>query len=193
MSRPVWALFTAAVAWPGGAAVAGPDAVSSAGACRPTDGVLAADATLAGAAGAYRLTMVRTDQGGEGESAGKSSTVSGSLRLHPSASGAFAPASDPLRGATDVDLRAVGAQRVGDPASEDPAAPGVLVLESRVNGAPRILLRLGSEANRPDQLLFDGGYTVLDVGEITAAGFAGAWRSAAEHRSAAGHFCAVGF
>ena len=189
MNRPVWALFAAAVAWPGGAAVAGPDAVSGAGACRPTAGVLAADATLAGAAGAYRLTMVRTDAGGEG--AGKSPTASGSLRLQPSASGAFAPASDPLRGATDVDLRAVGAQRVGDPASEDPAAPGVLVLESHRDDGPRILLRLGSEANRPDQLLFDGGYTVLDVGEITARGFAGEWRSAAEHRSAAGHFCAV--
>ena len=187
MSHPLWALFAAVAAWQGVAALAGPGADSSETPCHPAQNVLAADATLTDAAGAYRLTLVAQQR------SGKSPSVAGSLLLQPWSSDAFAPASSPLRGATDIDLEAVGAVSVGDPGSKDPAAPGVLVLESRQDGAPRILLRLGSDANRADQPLFDGGFAVLEVAEITTSGFAGKWRSGAEGQFASGHFCARNF
>ena len=154
--------------------------------CQPSSAALAGGTTLSASAGAYRLTMV----GGRPGEALRS--ASASLLLAPSSFGAdaFAPAANPLTGATDIDLRAVGAFPIGDPASRDPAAPGVVVLESRQGNDARILLRLGADANRPDSPLFDGGYTVLEVREITAAGFAGDWRSAADGTMASGHFCA---
>ncbi len=49
---------------------------------------------------------------------------------------------------------------------------------------------LAAAANRPDSPLFDGGYAILEVREITAAGFAGDWRSAAGSMMTSGHFCA---
>ena len=182
MKLELAALILASAAWTGIAF----SAESSSGECPPTGAVLAADATLGAAAGAYRLTMV----GGRPGEAPR--TAIASLVLAPSSFGAdaFAPAANPLTGATDIDLRAVGAFPVGDPASRDPAAPGVVVLESRQGNAARILLRLGADANRPDSPLFDGGYAILEVREITAAGFAGDWRSAAGGMMASGHFCA---
>lgn len=77
-----------------------------------------------------------------------------------------------------------------DPASTDPDAPGVLVIESESRGTRQILLRLGSDANRVDLRLYDGGHTVLRVGQIDADGFFGTWESAARS-SIAGHFCAT--
>ena len=98
----------------------------------------------------------------------------------------------PLVGTAELDLAAVGAVAPGGTASIDPAAPGVLVIE-RVGGslpAERILLRLGAEANRRDQVRFDGGYTVLRVGHIDRSGFRGEWESGAPLPQAHGHFCA---
>jgi len=99
----------------------------------------------------------------------------------------------PLYGSTDVGLEAVGAV-AGDLSSEDPARPGVLVIQmpprSDTSGA-RVLLRLGADANRQDLVRFDGGYTVLRVREIAGAGFAGDWESGAPLPRAGGHFCAV--
>ena len=154
--------------------------------CKAWESALAADATLAGAAGAYRLTVV------DGHSSGKRKETNGTLLLVPSsfAPDAWSPASNPLSGAADIDLRAVGAFPAGDPGSKDPAAPGVLVLESRQGDAPHILLRLGADANRPESPLFDGSYAVLEVRRITPSGFAGTWRSAADGLAASGHFCA---
>lgn len=162
------------------------DTESGAQDCQQTEATLADESTLAGAAGSYRLSMVggRTD--------GKRGSAAGSLRLVPSAfaADAFSPAANPLSGSTDINLLAVGAFPIGDPGSVDPKAPGVLVLESRQNDAPHILLRLGADANQPDSPLFDGGYTVLEVREISASGFAGVWRSAVDDLMASGHFCA---
>ena len=182
MKLELSALILASAVWHGIAF----SAESSSGECLPTGAVLAADATLGAAAGAYRLIMVGGRPGEEAR------TASASLVLAPSSFGAdaFAPAANPLTGATDIDLRAVGAFPIGDPASRDPAAPGVVVLESRQGNGVQILLRLGADANRPDSPLFDGGHAVLEVREITAAGFAGDWRSTAEGMMASGHFCA---
>ena len=99
-------------------------------------------------------------------------------------------ASTPLYGFTDVDLRAVGAYRVGDPASKNPNAPGALVLESLHDGKRRILLRLGADANRRDEMLFDGAFTVLEVHKISGDGFTGNWRSGARLSRTGGYFCA---
>lgn len=180
-------LFAATLASHGAGVFADPDPAPETQPCQPAEGVLAAGATLAGAAGTYRLILVGQ------QAQGKTRTMSGSLVLMPSAfdPAAFEPASNPLSGAADINLRAVGAFPPGDPGSKNPEAPGVLVLESREGGAPRILLRLGADANRQDSPLFDGGYTVLEVREIKPRGFAGEWRSAANGHSASGHFCAL--
>ena len=55
----------------------------------------------------------------------------------------------------------------------------------------RLLLRLGSLANRRDVVRFDGGYAVLRVKELNAEGFTGSWESGAPMPTASGHFCAT--
>ena len=100
-------------------------------------------------------------------------------------------ASTPLQGSLDIDLGEVGARRIGDSAATDPDAPGVLVLESDRRGTRQVMLRIGSEANRLDQRLYDGGYTVLRVQQIDADGFAGTWESGVPWSVTAGHFCAT--
>ena len=154
--------------------------------CEPISERLQAGATLAGMAGPYRLTLVEVVDGTDARSA------QGTLTLHQQPPGldSLGPASTPLYGFTDVNLRTVGAHRVGDPASENPQAPGVLVLESDRGGKRRILLRLGADANRRDTALFDGAYTVLEVHKIDADGFAGRWRSGLRGLRSKGYFCA---
>ena len=93
----------------------------------------------------------------------------------------------PLYGTAAVDFAAVGAAVPGDPGASDPAGPGVLVIE-RPGG---VMLRLGSDANRRGVRRFDGGYTVLQVQQVTEEGFAGTWRSAVGLEESGGHFCAV--
>ena len=181
MRRVLRVLFSAAFA---GWAVFAFAAAEPEPLCQPMDGVLAADATLADASGAYRLTMLGP------QADGKNRAANGSLLLWPLDAAPYAPASTPLWGATDINLLAVGAQRVGDPDSRDPLAPGVLVLESSEGDAPRILLRFGSDANQADSPLYDGGFTVLQVSGITSSGFTGNWRSGAEGEFASGYFCA---
>ena len=172
-------LLSAAMAGSLGAGSRGeppPEAVSgppSEKICEPVSGNLPPGATLAGRAGSYRLVLVQIVDGEEVRSAEGALT----LRRQPPGLDSLGTASTPLFGFTDIDLRAVGAQRVGDPAGEDPQAPGVLVLESGDRGERRILLRLGADANRRDSALFDGAWTVLEVREIAAGGFAGRWRS----------------
>ena len=96
----------------------------------------------------------------------------------------------PLFGTADVDVEAVGAVRVGDLTSADPAAPGVLVIEDDTDRRPNILLRFGSEANRRDVVRFDGGFMVLEVRELGENGFRGTWTSGVPAVRTRGHFCA---
>ncbi len=154
--------------------------------CEPTSGRLPAGATLADRAGTYRVKMVEVVDGSDARSVEGTLT----LRLQPPGLDSLGTASTPLYGFTDLDLGAVGAHRVGDPAGTDPRAPGVLVLESDRGGECRILLRLGADANRRDAALFDGAWTVLEVGEITSGGFAGGWRSGVRLSRTQGYFCA---
>jgi hypothetical protein len=92
----------------------------------------------------------------------------------------------PLYGTATIDFAAVGAVTPGDPGSADPASPGVLVIQS----PGRVMLRIGSEANRRGVRRFDGAFTVLRVQRITEQGFAGAWQSGVGGDQSSGHFCA---
>ncbi len=162
--------------------------------CVPPSGELAAAATLDGWAGEYTLTMAG---GAEGDAAASAQGTlilhqqSADLRQFSGSDGSAIPGVvAPFFGTTDVGVEAVGALRVGDLSSTDPAAPGVLVIESETAQGPSILLRFGSDANRRDMVRFDGGYTVLEVREIGDDGFSGTWTSGARGREAGGYFCA---
>ena len=154
--------------------------------CMPTSNSLHAKVTLSDRAGQYQLTLVEVVNGTDARSAQGTLT----LRQQPSGLDSLGSAATPLYGFTDVNLRAVGAYEVGDPTSEDPQAPGVLVLESDRAGARRVLLRLGADANQRDAALFDGAYTVLEMHEIVSDGFAGNWRSGLRLSRIEGYFCA---
>ena len=168
--------------------------VAAAATCVEATGALGPDASLGGWAGEYTLTMVG---GSEGDDPG---SVHGSLVLHEQSEdlqrfaggdgSAIPGVASPLFGTTDLGVETVGALRVGDLSSADPAAPGVLVIESETAQGPSILLRFGSDANRRDRVRFDGGFTVLELREIGSDGFSGAWTSGAQRLRAAGYFCA---
>ncbi len=138
--------------------------------------------------GSFRLTLV-TDSAVPGDAGALWRAASGRLELVPNRS-----AEAPLRGWTDVDLGVVGARAHGDPASEDPSAPGALVFVSPAGpgpgGAPAVTVRLGSWANRGDVTLFDGTFAALYVQAIDPGGFSGRWASGASGREVTGRFCA---
>ncbi len=158
--------------------------------CAPVDAVTMTGVKAEGLEGEYELVLVATG----GTSAG--SSVTGALRLQPNepslrsipsaGGGARTDASAPLYGMTDVDVAEVGGLRLGEPTSSDPTRPGVLLVE----GGERIVLRIGSEANRRGVIRFDGGYFVLRVRRVDAGGFAGNWASGIVEVQAEGHFCA---
>ncbi|HEY7636933.1 MAG TPA: hypothetical protein VH763_15395 [Gemmatimonadales bacterium] len=93
----------------------------------------------------------------------------------------------PYYGSAEIDLVAVDAVRPGELASFDPDLPGVLAIES----PSAVMLRLGTESNRPGVVRFDGGYTVLRVRRLHPDGFDGDWSSGASMPVASGYFCAV--
>lgn len=172
-----------------------PDESVPVAACLPSEGPLAADASLEGRAGDYRLTMVEKVDGTPTRTAEGSlvllTQVESLRRFEGSGGGSIPGVTSPLFGSTDIDVEAVGAVRVGDLSSLDPAAPGVLVIESETGTSPSILLRLGSTANRRDLVRFDGGYAVLTVIEIAAGSFGGTWSSGARGPDSEGVFCAT--
>jgi len=158
------------------------------------------NATLAGLTGQWRLTVV-ADQG---EGAPARQDVVLTLRAHDLGmqvvQGMDGPprpdASAPLYGFTDLDVEALGGLPTRGLDSEDPAAPGVGVYETRQAGdiaPPSIILRLGPEANRREsQGAMDGGTTALQVRVIEDSRFAGTWRSRANGQArASGYFCAT--
>ena len=170
--------------------------------CTPTPtagATLRGDASLADAAGDWRLVVVAE----EGDAAGTEVESTLTLAAHAPEmrtvigfDGAPMPnASAPLYGSTDLDLTALGGLDMGGLDSDDPAAPGIGVYETRAPDASRpasIVLRLGSEANRRGDVAFDGGTSVLRVQRIGDDGFAGTWRSQVSGRTvAAGWFCAM--
>ncbi|HEY7611502.1 MAG TPA: hypothetical protein VH764_00795 [Gemmatimonadales bacterium] len=159
-------------------------------ACAPVEAA-ASDLTAAGLDGAYTVQLIATSGEKQGASAGgrlelraQDSAFRSMQRSDGTVDTTF---SFPLYGTAEVDFAAVGASTPGDAASSDPQSPGVLVIQ-RPGG---VMLRLGSEANRRGVRRFDGGYTVLQVQQVTDSGFAGTWRSAVGLEESGGHFCAV--
>jgi hypothetical protein len=139
--------------------------------------------------GDYRVRLVAT----EGPKSGQATEGTLKLRPHDAALRTVTvkgirdtTASYVLYGSTDVNLDGIGAVRPGDPESEDPMRPGVLVIERRGT----VVLRLGSEANRRDAVRFDGGYTALRVHRLSGDSFAGTWTSGVQAQRSAGYFCA---
>ncbi len=179
---------------PGASAAPASSGSAPAPACVPPEGQLAVDASLEGREGDYRLTMVQQVDGTStrtAEGALALLTQVDSLRqFQGNAGGAIPGVSSPLFGSTDVNIESVGAVLVGNLSSQDPASPGVLVIESETGSGPSILLRLGSDANRRDLVRFDGGYAVLNVEEITVESFGGTWSSGALGLESEGFFCA---
>ncbi|MGH7508052.1 MAG: hypothetical protein ACREMZ_01100 [Gemmatimonadales bacterium] len=172
---------------------------SEPGECQPVAGRLDPKASADEIAGEYRLTLVNTAGARQGPAVSGRlwlEDYKGELRelIRPDGSQDTSVAYAAF-GATDVDLSAVGAVRVGTTMSRDPLQPGVVVLVRRLsragNPATEVTLRLGSEANRRDLVRFDGGYTALYVREISGERLAGDWSSGAGMEQAQGHFCAT--
>jgi hypothetical protein len=153
------------------------------GACVPVPGPLADDATLVGAAGRYRIVLA-------GEGGGTSVEGALSLQARPQDMLGRGDVRTPLSGSIDIELARVGAQPVRELETEDPAAPGVLVLESDGAAGRSVLLRLGSESNRTDRQAVDAAFAVLDVNHVADEGFFGVWRSGVRTERTEGYFCA---
>jgi hypothetical protein len=159
--------------------------------CDPAPGELPAGARLGRAEGHYHLRMAATTGKNKG------ATVDGQLRLAPndtthlfrSRLGGLRDTTTryPFYGSVEIDLGAVDAVRPGELASLDPDLPGVLAIES----PNAVMLRLGTESNRPGVVRFDGAYTVLRVRRVEADRFDGNWSSGASLPIAGGYFCAV--
>jgi hypothetical protein len=187
MSAATWRVGAAALLAACGGANAGQ---SDPQACSPVEAV---DSSLGatGLDGEYAVRLIATSGAKRGAAAegrlqlmAQDSAYRSMERADGSADTTF---SFPLYGTAEVDFAAVGATIPGDPGSSDPLSPGVLVIE-RPGG---VMLRFGSEANRRGVRRFDGGYTVLQVQQVTDQGFAGTWRSAVGLEESSGHFCAA--
>jgi hypothetical protein len=176
----------------GGAGCQTPPAALAPLPCGPVSGSLAADAPVERLDGAFRLALVAT----AGPRAGHSTT--GELRLQRNA-GAGPQGADgvsyPLYGSARIALDSVGAVAPGDPASTNPARPGVLVVRwtrgDAAHPTPMLTLRLGDEGNRTDVTRFDGAHLALSATTLSAERFAGSWDSGVGMERAAGYFCAV--
>lgn len=154
--------------------------------CERVDGALAPGATLEDRAGTFRLTLVR------GDVDVRPSWVEGELILVRRSTDLreLDGWTTPLQGTADIEIEHVGAYEAGSLTNEDPAAPGVLVLEDD-SDEPTIILRLGSSANRTDRTAFDQAFTALTVQLVDDDGFAGSWRSGLFGDEVSGYFCAV--
>ena len=158
-------------------------------ACAPVTAAKDSAMDASGLHGEFLIRLVASSGSKRGE------TTEGRLQLMPQDSayrnmeqpdGSSATFTLPLYGTAAIDFAAVGAVVPGDAESRDPGSPGVLVIES----PGRVLLRVGSEANRRGVRRFDGAYTVLEVQQVTREGFSGTWRSGVSLEQSGGHFCA---
>jgi hypothetical protein len=165
--------------------------------CTPPAG--AASSAAATLAGEYRLVFVATAGPGRGRAA------TGRLQVWPRRSEKrFIPltgdsidisVSEPFYGAAEIDLSAVGAMYHGALDVRDPDRPGVVIRldldhERRTN--PGLRMKLGSEGNRFNVIILDGGYTDAIVQSTDARGFSGVWEAGFSYTDyhAGGFFCA---
>ncbi len=159
--------------------------------CAPIEADLPTDVGADQLEGEFRIRFVAPS------ASGTERMATGTMKLFPNEASPRAGDTTyayPFFGTLDANLAEVGAIAPGDIGSLDPMQPGVLVIQRLADSPPkpgRLLLRLGSLANRRDVARFDGGYTALRVRELTADGFAGNWESGAPMPRARGHFCAT--
>jgi hypothetical protein len=159
-------------------------------ACAPVEDP-APGVAATGLAGEYTLRLIATSGTKNGGSTGGRLALmeqdSAHRSLERSDGSVDTTFTFPLYGTAEVEFEAVGAIVPGDAGTPDPLSPGVLVIERRGG----VLLRVGSEANRRGMRRFDGGYTVLEVQQVTDGGFAGTWRSGVGLEQSGGYFCAA--
>jgi hypothetical protein len=97
----------------------------------------------------------------------------------------------PVIGAADISLEDVGAARIGDLHSLEPAIPGLAIWVSRgADGGMSAVLRIGQEEIHPRLIQIEGAYTVLFLREVSSDAMRGGWASGVMQEEAHGHFCA---
>jgi len=183
VSLRVGLLVSAALVGCGGSSSEGLRTADVITSCAAVGAPLSEQETMAYMAGRYRLVMVR-DNGRD--------QVIGILDLErtPEAYRDWGPSIATLSGAANINLSTVGAQEMRGIDATDPAAPGVLVLESEGSAGPSIVLRFGSDANQQGETAFDGAYTALDIQVVEGDRFAGDWQSGVMAERVEGYFCA---
>ncbi len=151
--------------------------------CASVGAPLSEQETMAYMAGRYRLVMIR-DNGRD--------QVMGILDLErtPEAYRDWGPSIATLSGTANINLSTVGAQEMRGIDSTDPAAPGVLVLESEGSAGLSIVLRFGSDVTQRGETPFDAAYMVLDIQVVEGDRFAGDWQSGVAAERVEGYFCA---
>jgi hypothetical protein len=169
-----------------------PDTASAAGECRPSTGRLAANAAWDSLPGSWRLTLVTTFGSMTGRSVQGEMTLRGqdSVERRVERSGPTV-VTVPVIGAADIALEDVGARRIGDLHSLEPARPGLAIWVSRgADGGVSAVLRIGQEEIHPTLLQIEGAYTVLYLREVSRDAMRGGWASGVTQEEAHGHFCA---
>ena len=160
--------------------------------CRPSTGRLAANAPWDSLPGTWRLTLVASFGSMTGQSVQGEMTLRGqdAVQRRVERPGPTI-VTVPVIGATDVALDAVGARRIGDLHSLEPARPGLAIWVSRgADGGMSAVLRIGQEEIHPTLLQIEGAYTVLYLREVTRDAMRGGWASGVMQEEAHGHFCA---
>jgi hypothetical protein len=142
--------------------------------------------------GTWRLTLVASFGSMTGQSVQGEMTLRGqdSLLRRVERPGSTV-VTVPVIGAADIALEAVGARRIGDLQSLEPARPGLAIWVSHgADGGVSAVLRIGQEEIHPTLLQIEGAYTVLYLREVSSDAMRGGWASGVMQEEAHGHFCA---
>ena len=162
--------------------------------CGAVSTALGRNAPVESLGGSFAIRLVATS----GARAGR--WVDGDLVLRQRQTGSASGASRsqmPFAGTASIQLEEVGAIRLGNPASADPAMPGVgaYVTRDSSGGVTSLLLRVGSNMNAGGPPAFDAAFTVLYVRRVSSGGIWGNWRSSSGTgigtTQSEGNFCAL--
>jgi hypothetical protein len=156
--------------------------------CGPSTATLPPGASASALEGEYRIRLVATSGPRAQQSADGTLHLS---RRAPAAAEDSHRRRHVLVGSGDVQMEEVGGPPQ-DLTSRDPARPGIIGFDLPPlddQPGPRVLLRLGTMANRQDAIRIEGPYTALRVREIREDGFSGDWTSGTPLPVAEGYFC----
>jgi hypothetical protein len=164
--------------------------------CNAADTVAGSAILTDSLAGTYRISATASAGSRSG------ATTQGTLTLVPFAAPGRADVAVgtpyatrfPLHGSTTLVADSLGAAAGGATTANDPASPGVLVLDAGAGDSRTVDLRLGADANRETPGAFDGSYFVLSLRSARAGRLTGSWRSGTSGRAplnqSSGYFCA---